>query len=125
LGFFDASEAADAGAHDGARALTVLRLEVEPRVGDRLDARAHAVVHERIHAARFLRRDVLGDVETFHLAREARGEGGDVDASDRLDAAPAGQHGGPRGGEITADWRNDTEPGYDDTSFGHTILCVQ
>ena len=27
-------------------------------------------------------------------------------------------------GYITADWRNDTEPGNDDTSLGHTILVV-
>ena len=33
-----------------------------------------------------------------------------------------GQDRRPRGDDVTADWRNDTEPGNDYTSLGHTIL---
>jgi len=46
--------------------------------------------------------------QILDLAREARGERRGIDARDRLDATLAGQNGAPRGGEITADWRNDT-----------------
>ena len=120
---FDAREAADAGAHDGAAAIAVFLGEVEARIRHRLDARAHAVVHERIHAPRFLGRDVRGDVEAFDFARETRGEGRGIDARDGLDAALARQNRGPCGRNVTANWRNDTEPGNDDTSLGHTILC--
>src|SRR5215831_12362788 len=61
----DAGEAADTRAHDGAAALAIFPGEVQSGIGDRLDACAHAVVHERIHAARFLGRDVGRDVEAL------------------------------------------------------------
>jgi len=106
----------------GRRAATPLR-EVEARVRHGLDARAHPVVHERVHAPRLFRRDVLRHLEADHLARETRGERSGIDAGDRLDAALARQNRGPRSHHVAADWRNDTEPGHDDTSLGHTILA--
>ena len=59
----DRAEAADAGAADRAAARRVGLAEIDAGVRHRLDARGDAVVHELIHAARFLRRDVLVDVE--------------------------------------------------------------
>ena len=41
----------------------------------RLNRRRQAVVDEGVHVARFLRRDVLLDVEALHLAGEAARKG--------------------------------------------------
>ena len=65
-----------------------------------------------------------GHVEAFDLAREARRERSRVDARDGFDAALARENRGPRGGNVAAYRRNDTEPGNDDASLGHTILVV-
>jgi hypothetical protein len=118
----DAGEAADSRSHDRATAIAVFLGEVEARVRHRLNSRGHAVMHERIHAARFLRRNVSVHVEAFDLAGETRRKRGDIESCDRLDTAAARQNGRPGSGYVAADRRYDTEPGYDDTSLGHTIL---
>ena len=45
--------------------------EIDARVRDGLHARGHAVLHELVHAPRFLGRDVLVHVEAVHLAADA------------------------------------------------------
>jgi hypothetical protein len=54
-----------------------------------------AVVHEVIHAARFLGGHVLADVKVAHLPAKARGKGGHIKARHRTDAALTAQHGIP------------------------------
>src|SRR5688572_1606243 len=81
-------------------------------------------MHERVHAPCFLRRDIGGHVEALYFTREPRGEWRGVDARDRLDATATSQDRRARGSDVTADWRNDSEPGNDYTSLGHTILEV-
>ena len=71
-------------------------LEIEAGIGHRLHAGGDAVVHELIHAPRFLGRQVLREVEAAHRAAEAHREGGDVEARDRTDAALAAQNRRPR-----------------------------
>ena len=51
----------------------------------------HAVVHELVHAARFLGAMYWLDVEAAHRAAEAHRKGGDVEARHRADAAFSGE----------------------------------
>ncbi len=89
VALFDAGEAAYPGTHQDADAPPVLVGHFETAVAHRLDAGRHAVVDERVHLARFLRRDVLRNIEVLDAAAEARAEVGDVERGDRADPALA------------------------------------
>ncbi len=118
-GVLDHRQAADAGTDDDADALGVLLGDRQAAVVEGLDARGDAVMDERIHVARFLRRDVLLDVEALDLAGDATGQRRRVEARDRVDARPAGEDVGPRFGDRVADRRDDAEAGDDDATATH------
>src|SRR5205823_14971758 len=59
----DGPQATDAGAAHRAAARLIGLGEIDPGVPDGLHSGAHAVLHELVHAAGFLGRDVLADVE--------------------------------------------------------------
>ena len=67
-------QTADPGTHHDSAAIAVEALGVQAGVGRRLHAGRDAVVHERIHAARFLGRQVGREIEAAHRAAEAHRE---------------------------------------------------
>jgi len=72
---FDGPQSTDARAAHRSCACGIGLGEINAAVAYRLDPRGDAVVHELVHAARFLRRNVLCDVEVAHGAAEAGREG--------------------------------------------------
>ena len=110
---------ANAGAADRPATRPVQLAEIDPGIGDRLNARGHTVLHEVIHAAGVLRGHVLADFEAFDLAAEADGEGGNIETFDRGDAAAAIQNRIPRGGNGIAHRGDDPETRDDDSAAAH------
>ncbi|MDP9962366.1 hypothetical protein J2W37_000072 [Variovorax paradoxus] len=76
-------------------------------------------MNEAIHVARFLLRDVLGDVETLDLTGELAGEGACIERGDVRNARLPGQQIGPGFGCGVSDRSDATESGHDDAAFGH------
>src|SRR4029077_10777054 len=117
----DGPQAADARAAHDARALRIGLGEIDAAVGDGLHAGGDAVVHEFVHAARFLGRDVLRDVKVADLAAEAGRESRHVETRDRADAALTAQHGIPRTGDRAPHRRDDPEACDDDAALAHAL----
>src|SRR5437763_10830686 len=80
---------------------------------------------EAIHAARFLGRQIAGDIETLHLARDLRAQAGGIEAGNAGDSGLAGNDIGPRLGDADSDWSNDAETGNDYSALFHraSLLC--
>src|SRR5690606_29086302 len=117
-GVLDRMNAADARADHDADARRVFVIDFEARVLDRLHGSGNAVMDERIHAARFLRGDVLLDVEVANLAGKPGREVAGIEMRDRPNAALAGPDVRPGFIDRIADGRNDAETGNDDATFG-------
>ena len=94
-------------------------LEIQAGIAHRLHAGGNAVVHELIHAARFLDAHVLLDGEAAHRAAEAGRECRDIKACDRADAAFAAQDRGPGIGHVAPDRAHQPETGDDYSAFTH------
>src|SRR5207248_153694 len=92
---------------------------------DRFDRRRQAVMDEGIHAARFLGRQIAGDIETLHLARDLRAQAGGIEAGNAGDSGLAGNDIGPRLGDADSDWSNNAETGNDYSALFHraSLLC--
>src|SRR5262249_41011737 len=121
----DAPQPADPRSADDAAARRIRLGEVDTAVADRLHAGRHPVVHEIVHAPRFLRGQVLRDIEVAHLAAEANGKGGNIKTRDGTDAGLTGEHGLPGTLDRAADRGNDAESGDDDATFGHTLPVLR
>ena len=85
-------------------------------VAYRLDARCEAVVRELVDASRFLRGNVLRDVEVANRTAEARAERGGVEMCDRSDTAPAFAKTFPGIFRGVAEWRNRPDTGHHNSS---------
>ena len=118
----DRGQATDAGAGDHAAALRVDLRQIEPAVGEGLDASRHAVVHELVHAAGFLRRDVVPDVEVLDATAELRREVAGIEFGDGGNAALAAQDRFPGGRDRTAQRGDDSKASDDDAAFAHAVL---
>ncbi|MDR6500363.1 hypothetical protein J2785_003519 [Burkholderia ambifaria] len=77
---------------------------------------------EGIHAAGFLRRDVLIGAETLHLAREMHGEVRRIELRDGGDTGLAGDEIGPTVGNIIANRRNQPQACNNNTTAAHGNL---
>ncbi len=117
----DSPQTADAGAAHRAAARRVGLGEIDPRVGDRLHSGRDAVLHELVHAARFLGRDVLRDVETVHLSAEAHRKRRHVKTRHRADAAVSAQHRIPCRLDGAPDRGHHSKTRYDNTALAHTL----
>ena len=93
----------------------------ESRVSDRLDASRHAVLHEEVHAPRFLGGHVLRDVEIGNAPGDRARETRRVEAGDRADAALACERTGPAALDGVAERRDHAETGDDDASLAQGI----
>ena len=120
--FLDHRQATDTGADIDADAVRVGFGDLDAGIADRLDARSHAVMDEHIHAARFLGGQIGGDVESLHLAGNARSEVTRIEAGDRTNATLAGDQVFPGLGNSIADRRNHAETGDDDSTTRHGQL---
>src|SRR5690606_39426070 len=78
-----------------------------------------SVVDEGVEAARRFRRQVGGDVEITHLAGEAGGKRGSIEAGDRTDAGLSREDVRPGLRDVVADRADDPEPGDDDSTTCH------
>src|SRR6185312_15844662 len=117
----DRAQAADPGAADGAATVRIELAHIDAGVGHGLDTRGHAVVHEIIHAPRFLRLDVLIHLEAAYRAAETDRKGGHIEAGDRTDAAFTFQNGFPGRLHRAPNGRDDAETRHDNSTFTHTI----
>ena len=97
-------------------------VEVEPGVGHRLRTGRDAVVHELVHAPRFLGRQVLLELEVTHRTAEVARKGTHVEARDRRDTADAVHDIGPRLGEAAAHRRDNTHTRNDYATLAHALL---
>ena len=120
----DVGQAADAGAHDHADALSVGIGDFQSGMSHCLEAGGQAVLNEQIELARFLGGQVLLDIETLHRAAEAGGEGGNVHVLKRTDAAAASQNTFPAARHIGTQRRKHTHPGDHDTSTRHCFVLL-
>ena len=117
----DGPQAADSSAAHGPATVGVRLAEVEAGVGDRLDPRGDAVVHELVHAARILGGDVLTHIEAANLPAEAHRKGGHIEAGNRADPALPSQNRIPRRLDRAPHGGHDAEACHDDTTFAHTL----
>jgi len=78
-------------------------------------------MHELVHAACFLRRDVLRDVKVAHGTAEAGRESGNIEARHRTDAAFTTQNGIPRRLDGAPDRGHHSETRDDDPSLAHAL----
>src|SRR5438477_648616 len=76
---------------------------------------------EVVHAAGFLARDVLTDVEIAHLPADAHRKRGHVEARHRTDAALPAQDGIPCRLNGAPDRGHHSKARYDDTALAHTL----
>ena len=116
---FDRADSAYSGAHRNAIAMRIRFVDREPGVLERLHRSGDAVVHELVALARFLRLEVLAEVEVANGARETRGERAGVELVDGLDPADAVADVLPTFGNRVTDGGNQAEPCYDDAPFRH------
>src|SRR5918994_23048 len=121
----DRREAAYAGAADDATPRRIDFREVDAGIRHRLAAGRHAVDHEIVHAARFLRRDVLAHFESVDLATYADRKSGDIEASDGSDAAAPTEDRVPRGWNGATYGRDDAESRDDDASLTQAAVPVR
>src|SRR6516225_7888799 len=115
----DQRQPTDARADAHADAIHVAFVAFEGGVLDRIHRRNEAVVNESVVAAGFLAREVLGDVETFHLAGDLRRKRVRVETRDLRDAGASRENVLPRGFDAVAYRGKNAQPGYDDATLGH------
>src|SRR6056297_3349344 len=121
----DGLDAPDAGAHGHADAWRAGGGDLDARVSDRLLRGRNPIVHERVHLARVLGRQVIAQLETRHRPAEARAEPADVEAGDRPNAAAPGDDVVPGIGHCAADGRHDAEAGYDYPTLAQEITSAR
>src|SRR5207253_910479 len=110
-----------AGPADRAAPPGVALGKAEARVVDGLHPGGHAVLHEVVHAAGSLRRDVLADAEAAPPPADAHRECGHVEARHRSDAALPAEDGVPGRLHGAPDRGHHAKTRYDDTALAHTI----
>ncbi len=118
----DGLQSADSGAGNDSESIQICFPEVQAGIGHGLHAGGDAVVHELVHAPRFLCRQVLFKVEALHSATETTGKGADVEARDRTDAAFARQHIGPGRLHGAAHRRDDAHARDDYTTLAQNAV---
>src|SRR5262249_11314425 len=118
---FDHGQPADTGTHADADAVEIAAVAFQARVLDRLHCRDEAVMDERIVAPGLFAREVFSDVETLHLAGDLAGKVMGIEVGDAGDARASCENAFPCGRESDPDWRDDSQPGYDDTTLGHGL----
>ena len=87
---FNHWQAADPRTDGDANPIGIGRVGLQTGIFDRFDACRDAVVDEKIHAARILGRDVLGDIEIANLAGNVHGEAGGIETGNPVDSRTAG-----------------------------------
>jgi len=120
--FLDALQSADSRTHDDSSAVEVHLRQVQSGVGHGISARGDAVVHELVHAPRFLGRQVFLEFETLHCAAEAAREFSGIVAGDGADAADTLDHIGPGRLEGAAHRRNDAHACDDYPTLAQALL---
>src|SRR5690606_5244483 len=114
---FNGIQTADTGAHCDADTRAVLRRDLETRILQRIGRGGKTVMHERVHLAELLRRQVFLRVESLHRATEADRKCADVETGDRSDTALTGENVRPCRLDRAANGRNDAQTSHDDTSL--------
>ncbi|KAG1238150.1 hypothetical protein G6F68_018775 [Rhizopus microsporus] len=84
LGFLDARQTADTGAHDHADALGIGFGDFQATIAPCLHPGSQAVMDKRIHLAGFFGRDIGADVEVFDFASNVRGDGRGIETGRSL-----------------------------------------
>ena len=123
-GGLDVAQATDTGAHSHADALTVGVGNFQTGITHRLEAGRQTVLDEQIELARFLDRQVLLDVETFHRTADAGGEGRQIDALNQAYATAPGQNTLPAARHIDTQRRQHAHTGNHDASTRHCEILL-
>ena len=116
----DIGQAADAGAHRYADALTIGVSDLQARVTHGLEAGSEAVLNEEVELASFLRGQILLDIETFDRPAKTSGVGRKIHVLDQADATATSKNTLPAAWHIVTQRRKHAHPGDYDASTRHS-----